>query len=1245
MPAEFVHLHVHSQYSMLDSSIRIQSLVERVKALGMPAVALTDHANMFGALQLYKACKAAGIKPILGSEVNVVVGRRDDASIKHHQHLVLLARSQTGYRNLVRVVSRGWVEGLVHGAPRVDFDLLAEHREGLVALTGCMGGYLAQEVLLRGPRAGEEALARLRDTFEPDALFVELQDHGFHEQKPLNGILVDLARRHGLPVVATNDCHYLEQKDAHAQMVLGAIASGRTIEEAERTFHGSDLIYVRTPGEMEALFGHVDGAVSNTLRIAEMCGGQADPTGKPTLPRFPVPDGTTEEEYFRELARTGLERRFDEFARVGKRVDEEAYRRRLAWECDVVTQMGFSGYFLIVADFINWAKAQGIPVGPGRGSGAGSLAAYALRITDLDPIPYGLLFERFLNPERVSMPDFDVDFCMDKRDRVIEYVARKYGATSVGQIATFHLLKSRSVVRDVGRAMKMTPQEAGRIASLIPEPVQGKTVSVKDALAQEPRLAAAYAESPKIKELLDTSMTLEELTRHAGMHAAGVVISEGPLWDSVPVFCPEPGTFVTQYSKDDVEAAGLVKFDFLGLKTLTVIDIAVRLINKRPDRRDRPLEIDRIPLDDKATYALLQSGETTNVFQLESAGMQALFTRLRPDCFEDVIAAVALYRPGPLGSGMVEDFVQRKHGRKKVDYPHPCLEPVLKPTYGVIVYQEQVMQAAQVMAGYTLGGADLLRRAMGKKKPEEMAKQKATFVQGAVAKGYAAEDAEKVFELIDYFAGYGFNKSHSAAYALITYQTAYLKAHYPVEFVCATLSADKDKIDKVVRTVNEARSMGITVLPPDVNQSDIDFTVVYGVEPAAGDCAGSGATGGGGVDSGSAASGGKAKAARRKADQPVALGGVVRDPLSPAIRFGLGGLKGVGSAALEAIFDARRGDRGVEMPFADLFDFASRVDVRRVNKNVVEALVQSGAFDGLHRPLGVSRAQAFGAIEAALERGKRMSAERASGQTSLLGLLSGGNAPTAESAARKPRSADFPTVEPWDVRETLSREKQTLGFYVSGHPLDRYAAELKRFCTATTETLQNLPDGARVTVGGSVEGLRERPTKTGDRIAFFDLEDASGRVEVIVRPKVLAQPGVREILTAGEPVLVTGVVQVDRNGDGGPPGGGGEDAEAPEQASEAKLVLEEVMGLGEALRAKTRAVRVRVAVERCDRGKIEQLRATLARFPGPAPVSLELWSEERWSVTLPSTGLSVEPSDALLAQLERLFGEKVAELR
>ena len=1226
-PPELVHLHVHSQYSMLDASIRVKPLVERVKAEGMSAVALTDHGNMFGALQLYKACKDAGVKSILGCEVGFVPGDRKDDKQRHARHLVLLAATAEGYKNLVRIVSRGWVDApALATGPRIDFEILREHKKGLIGLSACMGGYVAQEILEKGPRAGRDALGALKDVFEPGRFFVELQDHGFPEQRPLNRILVGLARDLELGIVATNDCHYLEKKDARAQLVLQCIAGGRTIDEAERTHHGSSDLYLKSADEMAARFAELPEAIRATVDIAAMC-ELVSPLSKPKLPRFPVPEGLDEEKYFRKLAADGLEVRLDEARAVGRSVDEAAYRAQLAMECDVIASMGFPGYFLIGADFINWAKGQGIPVGPGRGSGAGSIVAWSLRITDLDPIPYGLLFERFLNPERVSMPDFDVDFCMDRRDEVIRYVQQKFGHDSVGQIATFHLLKSRSVVRDVGRVMRMTPQEAGQIATLVPEPVQGKSVAIAVAMEQEAKLKERYDQEPAVHELLDTAMKLEDLTRHAGMHAAGVVISEGPLWDHVPVFCPEPGVLVTQYHKDDVEAAGLVKFDFLGLKTLTVIDIAGKLVDRRPDRAGEPFRIDHIPLDDKATYALLQSGETTNVFQLESSGMQGLFRDLKPDCFEDIIAAVALYRPGPLGSGMVQDFVQRKHGRVKVAYPHKCLEATLKDTYGVIVYQEQVMQAAREMAGFTLGAADLLRRAMGKKKAEEMAKQKAAFVEGAVTKGYAAEDATKVFELIDFFAGYGFNKSHSAAYALITYQTAYLKAHFPVEFVCATLTADKDKIEKVVRTVAEARSMGLTVLPPDVNESEIDFTVVYeaqGEEPASGN--------------------GK-PAKKRRADQPVAAGGKLRDPMKPMIRFGLGGVKGIGSSALEAIFEARRDEDGKKQPFTDLFDFAGRVDVRRVNKAVGEALVQCGAFDLAHKSAAVTRAQAFAAIDGALERGRKLSAERTSGQTSLLGLLGGSGPPGAGGATTQAR-IDWPKVETWDTRETLTREKGALGFYVSGHPLDRYATELKRFCNASTMDLASKSEGTRVTIGGAVEAFRERTTKMGHRIAFFELEDALGRVEVIVRPRVL--DSVRETLLVGEPGMVTGVVQFEqsRGAPGAPQAPMGDDEAGGDAQPQAKLVLEEVAALAAAVRAKTRAVRVRLLVERIDRQKLVLLREALSHHPGPCPVTLELASPtEKWAVQLAQTGLSVEPSEALLSSLERLFGEKVLELR
>jgi DNA polymerase-3 subunit alpha len=812
-----------------------------------------------------------------------------------------------------------------------------------------------------------------------------------------------------------------------------------------------------------------------------------------------------------------------------------------------------------------------------------------------------------LNPERVSMPDFDIDFCMDQRDRVIQYVREKYGAESVGQIATFHQLKSRSVVRDVGRVMGMTPGEAGLIATMIPEPVQGKSIAIQDALEQEARLKTAYEQDSQARDLLDTAQELENLTRHAGMHAAGIVISEGAIWDHVPVFCPEKGVYVTQYHKDDVEAAGLVKFDFLGLRTLTVIDVATRLIDKRPDRQGTPFKIEDIPMDDPATFALLQSGETTNVFQLESSGMQSLFKQLRPDRFDDIVAAVALYRPGPMGAAMDKDFVHRKHGRNEVVYPDPCLEDILSETRGVIVYQEQVMQIAQEMAGYSLGGADLLRRAMGKKKASEMEKQKTVFIEGAVARGHTREKAEEVFDLMAYFAGYGFNKSHSAAYALITYQTAYLKTHYPVEFTCATLTADKEKIDKVVRTVAEARTMGITVLPPDVNESEIDFTVVYNPDDA--------------------------ENVARLRHKPVCYDGEVHDPMGPKVRFGLGAIKGVGTAALDAILEARKADSEenggpTERPFVDLFDFCARVDLRRVNKSVIEALVQCGAFDTVHDAIGVHRAQAFIAIEQAIERGKRIQAERSSGQESLFGLMGEDD----DAQAYEHPGGSFPVLDSWDSRDQLSREKATLGFYVSGHPLDRYRSELLRFCDATTETVAELKGSRQITVGGTVEGYRERRTKMGNTMAFFHIEDALGRVEVIVRPKPLEKAGIREALQSGQPILLTGRVkhEQDRNVEGA--------------AMEPKILLEDVSLLSDALQKRTTSITVKLAVDTIDRSKLDSLRSMLEQFPGPCPVSLELALAGDWRVNLAETGLYVDPSDALLTALERLFGNKVCEL-
>lgn len=1196
----FVHLHVHTEFTMLDGSIRIGELVDACEDLKMPAVALTDRMNMYGAVQLYKSCKGRSVQPILGAELTITSGSRFDSKPTNLGHLVLLAENQEGYQNIVRLVSLGWVEGNTSGTPVVDFELLERYTEGVIALTACLAGWLPQQILMTGVEEGRDALGKLKGIYGEN-LYVELEDHGFPENRPLNEVLIELADEQGVPLVATNCAHFLTRDQAKAQLALQCIGQSRTLREMEAMHHNSAEMYLKNREAMLELFPDRPDAIENTLVIAARCAGKANPLADPALPRFPLPEGQTEESHLRQIAADGLEARFSEMRRLGSEPNVEEYQSRLELELDVINSMGFPGYFLIVADFIQWAKKNGVPVGPGRGSGAGSLVAYSLEITNLDPLPYGLLFERFLNPERVSMPDFDIDFCMAKRDQVIEYVREKYGEHSVGQIATFHQLKSKSVVRDMGRVLGMPPVEAGRLAGLIPEIGPGKSASIPDALNDEPRLKSIYDSEAEVRELLDTAKELENLTRHAGMHAAGVVISEGPIWNTVPVFCPEENVLVTQYHKDDVEAAGLVKFDFLGLKTLTVLDIAVSLINRRPDR-EVPFDLDAIPLDDPATYALLQSGETTNVFQLESQGMQGLFKALKPDEFEDIVAAVALYRPGPMGADMHTDFVHRKHGRKKVEYPDPSLEPILKDTRGVIVYQEQVMQIAQVMGGYSLGGADLLRRAMGKKKVEEMEKQKAIFVAGAQERGHASEKAEEVFDLMAFFAGYGFNKSHSAAYALITYQTAYLKAHFPAEFCCATLSADKDKSDKVVRTVAEARALGITVLPPSVNESQIDFSVVY-AEPGA--------------------------SPRPNTARPVSEGGECSDPTRPSIRFGLGALKGVGTAALEAIFEARKSDAEKE-PFVDLFDFCDRVDLRRVNKNVCEALVQSGAFDSLHEPK-VHRAQAAAAVETAIERGKRAAQERESGQTSLLGMLGGDTEETSFQTAR----GSFPESVQWDSKELLQREKSTLGFYVSGHPLDRYVSELRRICNATTEDLQSAERGFKAVIGGAVEGYRERRTRSGSTMAFFEIEDPHGRIEVIVRPREIEKSEhTREVLTSGEPIVLKGTVKLERRRD------------AEDEDPEPKLVFYDAALLEDVLKKRTKYVAISLPVDQVDRKKLEALRRTLQSHPGPVPVSLILQNPaESWLVDMEETGMSVEPSDALLAGLEQLFGRKVAEMR
>ncbi len=1201
MPSEFTHLHVHSQYSMLDSSLKVKALPKQVLARGMGAVAVTDHGSMYGTISFYKAAKEAGVQPIIGAELEI-------AASGHGHHLPLLATSEEGYKNLVWLVSRGHVKPDANapvGSLAISLSDVEGRAKGLIGMTGCMGGLVAQSILEQGVEEGARTLSRLKEIFEPGTLYVELQDHGLPEQPVLNGILVDLAKRFELPLVATNDAHYAAKDDAEAHTYLSCIKSGRTYDEAKERHHGSHEMYLKTPDEMSKLFSAHPEAIKNTMAIAERTKVKLH-LGEPMLPTFPVPPGYDAESYFRKVARDGLTARFSEFAAVNKTVDQEAYKARLEWELDVICKMKFPGYFLIVWDFIRYAKENGVPVGPGRGSGAGSLVAYSMRITDLDPIPYNLLFERFLNPERVSMPDFDIDFCMDKRDRVIQYVQEKYGHESVGQIATFAELKAKSVIKDVGRCIGMTPMESQQIASLIPQKTPAETYTIGESLELEPKLKARFETDEKTRELLVQAQKLEGLTRHAGKHAAGIVISEGPLWDHVPVFKdPKSGAYVTQYYKDDVEQAGLVKFDFLGLKTLTVLDIANRLINMRPDFVNvkdesgvaKKFDLDRIPMDDKQTFALLGSGETKGVFQLESTGMQQLFKDLRADCFEDIVAAVALYRPGPMGAGMHEDFVKRKNGRQAIASMHPMIDGLLAPTYGVIVYQEQVMQVTQVLAGYSLGGADLLRRAMGKKKPEEMAKQKTTFVEGALAKGVTQEDADHIFGLLEYFAGYGFNKSHSAAYALITYQTAYLKAHFPVELLCAIMTSDKDRIEKVVRTIADARVMGINVLPPDINESDLDFKVVY-THPQGG--------------------------RKRKRSERV------QDTLGPEIRFGLGAVRGLGEAALESLFEARReGGR-----YADLFDFASRVDSKKINRSVLEALVQCGAFD---RSLGehkVTRAQAFASIDIALERSRSASRDREVGQTNLFGLLDAGKSAAGSTSSR----GDYPLAEPWDSKEMLARERASLGFYVSGHPLQRYlsGATGHRLDVTPCSELAALKDWAVVKVAGVVEGYRERIFKDGGgKVAFFELEDLSGRVVAKVRGNNIDQ--FAPILSSGDPVLISAKVSFPRKDE--------DDAPEDDGPREPTLFVNEVTRLVDVIKAGSKGLSIKVPADRTTAGDLAKLKDVISEAKGETPVTLIFSLDSGAIATMPlGKNLRVEVGDLLLSGVERIFGSQVAEL-
>lgn len=1198
--SDFAHLHLHTQYSLLDGAIRTKDLCKTVRERGMQSVAVTDHGNMFGAIQFYQEAKAHGVKPIFGCEAYVAEGDMAARSDRKNYHLVLLAKNEVGYRNLQKLVSFGHLRGFYYN-PRIDRKILREHSEGLIGLSACLGGHISRLIQNGDMDGARETVLEYKSIFAPGHYFLELQPNGIALQEKVNAALAQLGTDCDVPLAATNDCHYVNRDEAHAHEVLMCMGQGRTLDDPKRMRHECDEFFIKRPEEMESYFHRYPSAFENACRIAQMCNVELR-LDEPELPDFKLPEGVEADlpSYLRRISHEGLRLRLHEMRERGLRPDEDAYRARLEYELNIIISMNFPGYFLIVWDFIRHAKNIGVPVGPGRGSGAGSLVAYALRITDLDPISYNLLFERFLNPDRVSMPDFDIDFCMDRREEVIRYVTERYGEDHVGQIATFHSLKARGLVRDVCRVKGLSVAEANEIAKSVPEGpkvmlsmAMAEPEQLKKQIKKHPEQAEKYKEllsvaeagnklrelaksNPKTADVLEIGQALEGLNRHAGMHAAGIVISNRALWEHVPCFQAD-GKIITQYTMTDVERAGLVKFDFLGLKTLTVISTAIKLINEGRGSDD-PLDLTKIPMDDAGVFEMISRGDTIGVFQLESSGFKDLLKKLRPDCFEDIIAAVALYRPGPLEGGMVDQFIDCKHGRREIQYPHPLLKEVLKETYGVFVYQEQVMQAAQILAGFSLGAADVMRRAMGKKKKAEMDRQRSLFVQGCAEKsGIKAKQANEIFDLIDKFAGYGFNKSHSAAYGLITYQTAYLKHHYPVAFMAALMTCDKNNNDHVVKFISEARGMGITVLTPDVNESGRDFSVV-----------------------------------RREAQE--------------LIRFGLGAVRNVGSAAVDAIIEARN----AEGPFLSLYDMSRRVDTRRVNKRTLEGLIYAGALDSVSQ--GHHRAELLAAIESALEQGQSAQRDKASGQRGLFDCL---DEPASQFVE------EYPLLKEWSPKYRLLQERAALGFYLTGHPLDRFQQDVERHATCRTGELQPSRHGQEVTLGGVICDLKEIQTRSGKGpMGVFQLEDQLGRVEGVVFPKTYARldeesglmMGERLAKLTDEPVFVTGKLEVETNDEG--------------EVSRYKLMVEDIREIAKVRVEKTQRVLLSLTSEQLTAERILKLKQIVADYSGTCVMELRVTVDNRFASTVVfGDEFGVRADDNLLLELERLFGPGCAKLK
>lgn len=1160
----FVHLRVHTEYSLYDGLVRIKKLVAQAQAAGMPAVAVTDQTNLYALIKFYKAALGAGIKPICGVDFWVVNPQDDRAD---PFQFTLLIKNRKGYKNLMELVSRAYSEGqnLFPGRAVVRREWIAEKAEGLIALSGATKGDVGRAVLAGNSALAEESLQYWMSIF-PDAYYLEVQRTGRPGDEEWLHASVALANQYACPLVATNEVMFLKADDFEAHEARVCINQGRALDDATRPKDYSDQQYFRSADEMARLFSDLPSAIENTLEIARRCSIDVE-LGTYYLPEYPIPEGMTMDDYFRKVSQEGLEERLSFILRKddpeydSKR---QVYFERLDFELNIIIQMGFPGYFLIVMDFIQWAKDNGIPVGPGRGSGAGSLVAYAQKITDLDPLEYDLLFERFLNPERVSMPDFDIDFCMDNRDRVIDYVAEAYGREAVSQIITFGTMAAKAVVRDVARVQGKPFGMADRLSKLIPFEVG---MTLEKAIEQEPALKEYIESSEDVAEIWEMALKLEGVTRNVGKHAGGVVIAPTKLTDFSATYCDEEGQgLVTQYDKNDVEEAGLVKFDFLGLRTLTIIDWALKTINtlRRKQGKD-DLRIEGIDLEDQTVFKLLQRAETTAVFQLESSGMKDLIRRLQPSRFEDIIALVALFRPGPLQSGMVDDFINRKHGRAALAWPHPdyqldSLQPVLEPTYGIILYQEQVMQIAQVMAGYSLGEADLLRRAMGKKKPEEMQKQRQFFLDGSAKQGIDAGLAGNIFDLVEKFAGYGFNKSHSAAYALVSYQTAWLKTYYPAPFMAAVLSSDMQNTDKVVVFIEECRQMKLTLRLPDVNTSEFMFTV-----NEAGD-----------------------------------------------IIYGLGAVKGVGEGPVEAIVAARQQGG----PFADIFDFCARVGAKKLNKRVMEALVRCGALDSLGK---VGRAVLWNAISPALQAADQAARNQDAGMFDLFGEV--------EAETPSDPYADYQKVREWTDKERLLGEKETLGLYVTGHPIDEYEKELSRMISRRLVEIQP-QKGRSQKMAGLVVDLRLKKTKKGDTLCFVTLDDRSARMEVTLFGD--AYEAAKAFIAKDKVLIIEGEVANDEYNGG------------------IKVRGQTVMSIVQARAKQALALQVCCDERVLHRQTLQYLKTQMEQnryAPVRLPVHLRFSRDDAEGVLVLGADWQLEPSDEQLLALKEIFGNDAVELR